>query len=248
LERDISYFFKNFGEKIYYVGVLTALTIFTGGIVQIVVCILFLQALRNIKLINQTLANSNLKKFHFRLFSAVIIDLAGFAISLFLTGIITFHIINILPTLYPPPTNPLTFFENTFVFLISVLIFTLGIGFVRIILYLTSWSTLNEFFKRNLVQFPSNIVNKAIEGTGRLKKGYLLTLVGGMLGMICMILLFVFFSAILLMIQGSFIILSDFIIGLLFYLTMAITALVLVIIGFILTILGYFDLSHLKNL
>ncbi len=248
MERDISYFLKNFGDKIYYIGVLTVLTIFTGGLVQIVVCILFLQALRHIKSINQKLDNSNLKKFRFRLFGAVIIDLAGFIIFLILTGIITFHIINVLPTLYLPSTDPLTLLVNTFGFLISVLIFALGLGLVRIILHLSSWNALNKFFKRNLVQFPPNIITKAIEGTDRLKKGYFLTLVGGTLEFACIILLVVFVPALILMIQGSSLIFSDFILGLFFYLIMTITAFVLAIIGFILTILGYFDLSQLKNL
>lgn len=248
MERDISHFFKNFGEKIYYIGILTVLTIFSGGVVQIVVSILFLQALRNIKLINQKLENSNLNKFRFRLFGAVIIDLAGFIIFLLLTGISTFLIINILPSLYLPSTDPLSVLGSIFRFLISVLLFALGLGFARIILYLYSWNALNKFFKGELVQFPPNITKKAIEGTNRLKKGYFLTLVGGTLGFICMLLLVVFIPALILMIQESSLIFSDFIVGLVFYLMMGITAFILTIIGFILTILGYFDLSQLKNL
>ncbi|TFG02706.1 MAG: hypothetical protein EU542_04340 [Promethearchaeota archaeon] len=248
MDRDISYLYKNFGEKIYYIGVLTVLTIFSGGLAQIAICILFLQALRNIKSINQKLNNSYLQKFRFRIFGAVIIDLAGFIIFLILTGITIFHIINVLPTLYLPSTDPLTILGNTYGVLIFVLMFALSLSFGRIILYFSSWNALNKFFRSNLVQFPPNIVNKTIEGTGRLKKGYLLTLVGGTIAFICMILLVIFIPMLISMVQESSLILSDFILGLIFYSIMAITAFILAIIGFILTILGYFDLSQLRNL
>ncbi|MEJ2248167.1 MAG: hypothetical protein P8Y70_01305, partial [Candidatus Lokiarchaeota archaeon] len=233
--------FKQFGSKIYIIGILTILTLFTLGLIQIAISILLILSLKHIKKINEGLENTFLSKFRIRILIAAVINLIGAVISVVITIFLNVFILRFGVIHYPLSAQSVATFWMLLRLFLFIMIFAAILGFITGVLNMIAWNELNNFFREKKDVFPLNISKKAIKGAVRLRKAYLFIIVVGVLVTLMTIYLFLlpftvatYYGSIV----HLFIIIFPIILG--------IVTGILGLMSFIFTILGYFDLSNLK--
>lgn len=243
--------FEEFGNKMYVIAILSIVSIFTMGVAQIAIWILLFISLKHIKMANEELKSEDLDYFRSKMTYALIITLSisiiGFITSLFSI----FRLIQSIQNLSDPPVPDLSNIFVLFDFYLILLIISFIVNFTGMILLIMAWKRLNKFFNNNSEIFQRQIAEDAIDGTNKLKNAYMLYLVGMILVIVIIIILILMIPILVSIFQrggaaSEFqrIFFTMFIIFIIISLgTGAIT-----IASFILMIIGYFKLSHLKNL
>lgn len=254
-KSNINRYFEEFGEKMYILAILSVISIFTGGIVQLAMFIILLISLKHIKEANLELNNEKLENFRKYIIYSVITGIIGGILTLIIGIIILVFLIQFVPIM--PITSPLTVAEFQaiapliqgllVVGMIAVLVATIAIGIL-----MSAWNNLNIFFKNYSDIFPNDITNDAIEGSGKIKNSYLLIIVSLLIGAILVLISIILFPQIIELvsewISGTTPPL-ELVIGLAAaFLIPGIIAGVIGLISFILMVLGYFKLSSLRKL
>ncbi|MFX1464466.1 MAG: hypothetical protein ACFFBF_15700 [Promethearchaeota archaeon] len=247
--------FEDFGIKMYVLAILSIISIFTGGLIQLIMFIIMLLSLRDIKKANLELQNEWLEKFRKYIIYAVIIGIVGALIITVITIIVAFLFISAIPGF--TFSSPITVSEFQQIaplikILLLVLLGGLPVGAVALALLMIAWKGFQMFLERNSGLFPSTVVAKAIDGSGKIKKSYLYLLISLIIGAVLVLIAFLIFPPIETLIidlieetTPSMELLGGVIAAL------AIPGIVIAILGivsFILMIIGYFKLSELKHL
>jgi cytochrome b561 len=243
--------FEEFGNKMYVIAILSIVSIFTMGIAQMAIWILLFISLKHIKMANEELKSEDLEDFRSKMTYALIITLSISIIGFITTLFSIFRLIQSVQNISNPPDPDLS---NIFVlidFHLILLIISFIVNFTGMILLIMAWKRLNKFFNNNSEIFQRQIAEDAIDGTNKLKNAYMLYLVGMILVIFIIIILILMIPILVSIFQrggdtSDFqrIFLTMFFIFIIISLgTGAIT-----IASFILMIIGYSKLSHLKNL
>jgi len=248
--------FEDFGIKMYVLGILSILSIFTGGIIQLVMFIIMLLSLGDIKDANLELGNEKLAKFRRYVIYAVIVGIVG-GLIIIITGVIVgFLFISALPgfTISDPIT--VSEFQDIAplirILLVVLLAGGLPVGAAAFGLLMVAWKEFHTFLERNAGLFPNTVVPKAIEGSKKIKNSYLYLLISLIIGAIIVLIGIIVFPQIedlvIHFIEETQP--SDELLGGIFgaFAVPVIAIVVLGIISFILMIIGYFKLSELKHL
>ncbi|MFX1470430.1 MAG: hypothetical protein ACFFB8_17440 [Promethearchaeota archaeon] len=247
--------FEDFGIKMYVLAILSIISIFTGGFIQLVIFIIMLLSLRDIKDANLELQNEKLEKFRKYIIYAVIVGIVGALIIIVIAFIVAFLFISAIPGF--TFSSPITVSEfQQIVPLIEILLVVLlggfPVGAVALGLLIIAWKSFHMFLEGNSGLFPNTVAAKAIEGSEKIKKSYLYLLISLIIGVIIVLIAFFIFpqieALIIDLIEGtepSMELLGGVIAAL------AIPGIAIAILGivsFILMIVGYFKLSELKHL
>ncbi|MCK4380977.1 MAG: hypothetical protein KAW51_07525 [Candidatus Lokiarchaeota archaeon] len=248
--------FEDFGIKMYVLAILSIISIFTGGIIQLVMFIIMLLSLRDIKDANLELGNEKLEKFRKYIIYAVIVGIVGALIIIVIGVIVGFLFISALPGF--TISDPITVSEFQEIapliriLLVVLLVGGLPVGATALGLLMIAWKHFHMFLERNSGLFPNTVAPKAIEGSGKIKKSYLYLLISFIIGAIIVLIAIFMFPQIEELIihfieetQPS----EELLGGTIAVFAVPVIAIaVLGIISFILMIIGYFRLSELKHL
>jgi hypothetical protein len=248
--------FEDFGIKMYVQGILSVISIFTGGFIQLAMFIIMLLSLRDIKDANVELGNEKLTTFRKYVIYAVIVGIVGALITLIIGVIVGFLFISALPGF--TISNPITVSEFQDIaplirILLTVLIGVgLPVGAVALGLLVIAWNEFQMFLDRNSGLFPNTVAPKAIEGAAKTKKSYLYLLIALIIGAIIVLMGIIMFPQIEELVI-HFIEETTPSAGLLggiigAFAVPVIAIGILAIMSFILMIIGYFKLSELKHL
>ncbi len=247
--------FEDFGIKMYVLAILSIISIFTGGLIQLIMFIIMLLSLRDIKKANLELQNEWLEKFRKYIIYAVIIGIVGALIITVITIIVAFLFISAIPGF--TFSTPITVSEFQQIaplikILLLVLLGVLPVGPVALALLMIAWKNFQMFLERNSGLFPNTVVAKVIDGSGKIKKSYLYLLISLIIGAVLVLIAFLIFPPIETLIidlieetTPSMELLGGVIAALVIP---GIAIAILGIISFILMIVGYFKLSELKHL
>jgi hypothetical protein len=246
---------EEFGTKMYVLAILSIVSIVTGELVQLAMFIVLLISLKHIKKANVELEDERLDKFRKNVINAVIIGLVGGIVIVIIGVIVGILFLQAIPGF--PFTTPISVaeFQELAPMIQILLLILLGgfpVGAVALGFLVVAWKNLGLFFKKNSGLFPNQMNSEAIEGAGKIRKAYLLLLITLILGAVIVLVGIIIFPQIELLI-------SDFIaettpsIELVFsiiaiFAVPGVAMAILGLISFILMILGYFQLSNLKNL
>ncbi|MFX1281836.1 MAG: hypothetical protein ACFFA3_20975, partial [Promethearchaeota archaeon] len=137
------------------------------------------------------------------------------------------------------------------ILLVVLLAGGIPVGAVALGLLMIAWEEFQIFLERNSGLFPKTVADKAIEGSGKIKKSYLYLIITLIIGAVLVLIAIIIFPQIKALIidfietttpsMGELAIIPVFAIP-------GIAMVVLGIISFILMIIGYFKLSELKHL
>jgi len=247
--------FEDFGIKMYVLAILSIISIFTSGIIQLAMFIIMLTALSDIKNANLEMQNENLEKFRKYIIYSVIVGIVGTILIIVIAAIIGILFISSIPgfTFSSPITVPeFQQISPLIQILLIVLLAGVPVGGITLGLLITAWNNFHIFLEKNFGLFPRDVANKAIEGSAKIKKSYLYLLISLVIGeILVLIAIFIYpqIEALIIdFIGGTTPPLGQFggIIAI-----FAIPGLGIAILGiasFILMILGYFKLSELKHL
>ena len=89
--------FEDFGIKMYVQAILSIISIFTGGFIQLAMFIIMLLSLRDIKDANLELGNEKLENFRKYIIYAVVVGIVGALIVIVIGVIVGFLFISALP-------------------------------------------------------------------------------------------------------------------------------------------------------
>ena len=247
--------FEDFGIKMYVLAILSIISIFTGSFIQLVMFIIMLLSLKDIKDANRELGNENLEKFRKYIIYAVVVGIVGALIILIVAAIVAFLFISALPGF--TFSHPITVSEFQDVapliniLLIILLAGGLPVGVVALGLLMIAWEEFHIFLERNSGLFPNTVAEKAMEGSGKIKRSYLYLIITLIIGAVLVLVAIIIFPQIKTLIinfieettpsMESIAIIPIFAIP-------GIVIAVLGIISFILMIIGYFKLAELKHL
>ncbi len=247
--------FEDFGIKMYVLAILSIISIFTGGFIQLVMFIIMLLSLRDIKDANLELQNEKLEKFRKYIIYAVIVGIVGALIITVIAFIVAFLFISAIPGFTFSSPITVSEFEDIAPLIRILLLVLLGgfpVGAVALGLLIIAWKRFQMFLEGNSGLFPNTVAAKAIEGSGKIKKSYLYLLISLIIGeILVLIAIFIFPQIETLIIDlieettPSMELLGGVIAAL------AIPGIAIAILGivsFILMIVGYFKLSELKHL
>ena len=247
--------FEDFGIKMYVLAILSIISIFTGGIIQLVMFIIMLLSLKDIKDANLELGNEKLETFRKYIIYAVIVGIVGAMIIFVITVIIIFLFISALPGFTFSDPITVSEFQQIAPLIKILLLVLLGgfpVGAVALGLLITAWNNFHMFLERNSGLFPNTVATKAIKGSGKIKKSYLYLLISLIIGVVIVLIAFFIFPQIEALIidyiegtEPS----MELVGGIIAAFAIPGTAIaILGITSFILMILGYFKLSELKHL
>ncbi|TXT53379.1 MAG: membrane protein of unknown function [Promethearchaeota archaeon] len=246
-KQNVLAYFEEFGDKMYVLAILSIVSIFTGGIVQLIMWILLLLSLKHIEKANLELNDKNLENFRSKLIYAVIISVVGFAVVFVVSGLLFFQFFQLMlgtNGTSVPELDTITMIINL---ALIIAVISLIVSLIGIYLVMSAWKNFHIFFKNNKEMFPESIGRDAIDGTKKLKNAYLLELISMVIGIV-IILIVIIAVPLLIDLIGSAPNFTDIIGILLVALIPGVIAGILSIASFVLMILGYFSLSHLKNL
>jgi hypothetical protein len=248
--------FEDFGIKMYVLAILSIVSIFTGGIVNLIMFIIMLLSLRDIKDANLELGNEKLKDFRKYVIYAVIVGIIGVLTIIIIGVIVGFLFVSALPGF--TISDPITVSEFQDIaplirtLLVVLLAVGLPIGAAALGLLIVAWNEFNTFLERNAGLFPNTVAPKAIEGSRKIRKSYLYLFICLIIGAIILLIAIFTFPQI----EDLVIHFIDEtepseelvggIIGA--FVVPVIAIIVLGIMSFILMIIGYFRLSELKHL
>jgi len=248
--------FEDFGIKMYVLGILSVISIFTGGFIQLAMFIIMLLSLRDIKDANKELGNEKLETFRKYIIYAVIVGIVG-ALTIIVIGVIVgFLFISALPGF--TFSNPITVSEfQDIAPLIRILLAVLlgagiPVGAVALGLLVIAWNEFQVFLERNSGLFPNTITPKAIEGSKKIKKSYLYLLIALIIGAVMILIGIIMFPQIETLVihfieetTPSAELLGGVIAA---FAIPGIAIGILGIMSFIIMLIGYFKLSELKHL
>ena len=246
---------EDFGIKMYILAILSIISIFIGGVIQLIMFIILLVSLSDIKKANLELHNEKLEKFRKYIIYAVIVGIVGALIITVITVFVLFLFISAIPgfTFNGPITVP-QFLQMTPLIgnLMLVLLGGFPIGAIALGLLIIAWKNLQIFLETNSELIPDTVGLKAINGSKKIKKSYLYLLIALILGEVLVLIAIIGFPQIETLI-------IDFIeattpsmglwVGII--ITIGILGTVIGILGlvsYILMIIGYFKLSKLRRL
>jgi len=247
--------FEDFGIKMYVLAILSIISIFTSGIVQLAMFIIMLTALSDIKNANLEMQNEKLEKFRKYIIYSVIVGIVGTILIIVIAAIIGILFISSIPgfTFSSPITVPE--FQQISPLIRILLVVLLGgvpVGAISLGLLIKAWDNFYVFLENNSGLFPANVAEKAKEGARKIDKSYLYLLISLIISEILVLIAIFIYPQIEALI-------IDFIGGTIpplgqlggIFAIFAIPGLGIAILGiasFILMILGYFKLSELKHL
>jgi len=246
-KQNVLRYFEEFGDKMYVLAILSIVSIFTGGVVQLVMWIILFLSLKHLKNANQELNDKNLEEFRSKLIYAVIISLTGVVIVFIVGAILFFQFFQLMQGISGPTTPNL---ENMFLIMslaLIIAIISLVISIAGITLVMLAWKNLNIFFRNNREMFPEQIAEDAIDGSKKLKTAYLLELIAMIIGMVIIAVVFISVP-ILINNIGTTPNFSNILGFLIAIIASGLLAGALGIASFVLMILGYFNLAKLKDL
>ncbi|MFX0178216.1 MAG: hypothetical protein ACFE85_18510 [Candidatus Hodarchaeota archaeon] len=247
--------FEDFGIKMYVLAILSIISIFTGGFIQLVIFIIMLLSLSDIKDANLELKNEKLEKFRKYIIYAVIVGIVGALMIMVIVIIVVFLFISALPGF--TFSAPITVSEfQQIAPLIKILLFVLlggfPVGVVALELLMIAWKNLQIFLESNSGLFPNAVAAKAIDGSGKIKNSYLYLLISLIIGAVLVLIAIFIFpqleTLIIEYIQGSMPSMESLGGLIVAFAIPGIMMAILGIVSFILMILGYFNLSELKHL
>ncbi len=252
-----SYFtqqFEEFGVKMYVLGIFSIISIFSGGIIQLAMLIVMVLALKHLKEANLELRDKRLEKLRTNIIYAIIIAIIGIVALIVSEVIVVVFFVQSIPM---PLSSPITAAEFQLMapwvptLLLVALIF-IPFGAVALGLLSFAMNNLYMFFDKNSGLFPQYIVDDAKEGAKNIKKAFLILLISLIGGGVMIIIAVVIFPQIEVLV--SYAVANTIppvysIAGVIAALTIPGIAMAILSVGsFILMTLGYFNLSHLKNL
>ncbi|MBD3213104.1 MAG: hypothetical protein GF311_10900 [Candidatus Lokiarchaeota archaeon] len=247
--------FEDFGIKMYVLAILSIISIFTGGIIQIVMFIIMLFALGDIKDANLEMQNEKLDKFRKYIIYAVIVGIIGFILIIIIATIVVILFFLALPgfTFSAPITvSEFQQISPLIQILILVLLGGLPVGAIALGLLVMAWSNFYMFLSRNSGLFPVDVAEKAAEGATKVKKSYLYLLISLIIGAVLVLIAFFVYpqieALIIDFIEGTTPTVEQFGGLIALFAIPGIGIAILGITSFILMILGYFRLSELKHL
>jgi hypothetical protein len=246
---------EEFGTKMYVLGILSIISIFTAEIIQLAIFIILLLSLKHIKEANLELEDERLEKFRKNVIYAVIVGIVGGIVIIIIGAIFAMLFLVSIPGF--PFNAPLTVSEfQQLAPMIRILLFILlgglPVGGVALGFLIMGWKNLHLFFEKNSGLFPNRIGREAVDGSEKMRKAYLLLLITLIIGAVLDLIAIVVFPQIISLIS-AFIAKTtpqiELIVGLgLIFGIPGVAMGILGLISFILMILAYFDLSNLKNL
>ena len=247
--------FEDFGIKMYILAILSVISIFTGGFIQLAIFIIMLLSLRDIKDANLELKNEKLEKFRKYIIYAVIVGIVGALMIMIIVIMVVILFISALPGFTFSAPLTVSEFQQIAPLIEILLLVLLGgfpVGAVALGLLMIAWNNFKMFLERNSELFPNNVVAKAIEGSGKIKKSYLYLLISLIIGAVLVLIAIFMFPQIKTLII-DYIEETEPSMELLGGITaaFAIPGIAIAILGitsFIIMILGYFKLSELKHL
>ncbi|MEJ2248484.1 MAG: hypothetical protein P8Y70_01140 [Candidatus Lokiarchaeota archaeon] len=248
--------FEEFGSKMYILAILSVISIFTSGIIQLVMFIILLISLKHIKDANQELNNEKLDKFRKYIIYSVIIGIIGGIVIITILSVVAVIFLQVFPGFVYIASFTVADFQQLVPLIITLLLVLLvggfSVGIISLGFLYTAWKSLNLFLENNSGLFPDFIANKAIDGSGKIRKAYMLSLVNLIIGAILVLVLILSFPLIQLIVIPLIeqtVPPVGLIVG--FGAVFGILGIIMGIIGlisFILMILGYFSLSDLRKL
>ncbi|MFX1575391.1 MAG: hypothetical protein ACFFB0_21870 [Promethearchaeota archaeon] len=247
--------FEEFGIKMYVLAILSIISIFTSGIISLVMFIVMLLSLGDIKDANVELKNEELDKFRKYIIYAVVVGIVGAIIIIGIALIVAFLFISALPGFtYSAPMTVEEFKQIAPLIQILLLVMLGGfpIGAVSLWLLMIAWKNFQMFLDRNSGLFPNIDSAKVIDGSGKMKKSYLYLFISLIIGAVLVLIAFFTFPQIKTLIidyiegtEPSMALLGGMTAA--FAIPGAAIA-ILGIISFILMIIGYFKVSELRHL
>lgn len=166
--------FFEFGKKMQIIGILTVISIFFSGLLEIVIIILLLMSLGNVKRIYSVAYDENLKKFRSSITHALIIQIVGFGILVTITSIIAVTMMGFFPTSSQMPSA--SFLTGLINFGVSIGIMGVVVWMLSTMFMMSSWSNLNTFFINNDEVFTGDLGHDVRKGSKYLRTSYLLEL------------------------------------------------------------------------
>jgi hypothetical protein len=246
---------EDFGIKMYILGILAIISIFIGGVIQLVMFIILLLSLKDIKDANLELHNEHLEKFRKYIIYAVIVGIIGALIIIVITVFVAILFISAIPGFtFSSPITVSEFQQITPLIGILLLVLLGGfpVGAVALELLILAWKNFQMFLEMNSGLFPNTVAPKAIDGSKKIKKAYLLQLISLIIGAILVLVAIFIFPQIETLIIAFIEETTpaiELIVGIIALFTIPGIAIgILGIISYILMIIGYFKLSELKHL
>ena len=161
---DLKEEFHEFGKYMRIAAILTIVSI-TAGIASIVAMIFVFIAMGSLKRVNYTLNNSWLHEFRSKYIRGIISRICGMVVLI--AGVVNLALFFFIPTRFPIYIS----LSIPIILMISGIMFM----YVGVAAEMKAWKNLKLFFENNFKMFPANIVEEAIEGCDKLKKGTLLS-------------------------------------------------------------------------
>jgi hypothetical protein len=247
--------FEDFGIKMYILAILSVISIFTGGFIQLAIFIIMLLSLRDIKDANLELKNEKLEKFRKYIIYAVIVGIVGALMIMIIVIMVVILFISALPGF--TFSAPLTVSEfQQIAPLIKILLFILlggfPVGVVALELLMIAWKNFQMFLESNSALFPNTVAAKTIGGSAKIKNSYLYLLILLIIGAVLVLITIFIFpqieALIIEYIEGTIPSIESLGGLIVAFAIPGIMIAILGIVSFILMIIGYFKLSELKHL
>ncbi|TXT64669.1 MAG: membrane protein of unknown function [Promethearchaeota archaeon] len=247
--------FEDFGIKMYVLAILSIISIFTGGLIQLAMFIIMLFALGDIKKANLEMQNEKLENFRKYIIYAVIVGIVGAILIIAIIAIIVVLFFVSLPgfTFSAPITvSEFQQISPLIEILLLILLGGLPVGAIALGLLVMAWNNFYMFLSRNSGLFPAHVAEKATEGAAKIKKSYLYLLISLIIGAVLVLIAFFVYpqieAIIIDFIEGTTPSVEQFGGLIALFAIPGIGIAILGIASFILMILGYFRLSELKHL
>jgi hypothetical protein len=249
-------YFEEFGAKMYILAILSVISIFTGGVIQLAMFIIMLISLKHIKQANLELNNEKLENFRKYIIYSVVIGITGGILIITIISIIAVIFIQVIPGFtFVDPFTAADFQQLVPLILTLSLVLLVGgfpVAVISLCFLYAAWKNLNLFLERNSGLFPDKLVYDAIDGSGKIKMSYLLLIVNLIIAAILVLVSIFAFPLIesiviplieettppieLIVVLGSIFGIIGTLVG------------ILGLVSFIFMILGYFKLADLRKL